>query len=395
MKAVAWHGKRDVRVEEVPDPGIRKPDDVILRVTSSGVCGSDLHLYEVMTPYLNEGNVLGHEPMGIVEEVGPEVSSVAPGDRVVVPFNISCGSCWMCSQGLHSQCETTQNREHGTGASLFGYTTLYGEVPGGQAEYLRVPYGNTLPIKVPEGPPDDRFLFLSDVLPTAWQGVEYADVPDGGTLLVLGLGPIGEMATRIAQHRGHRVLAVDLVSDRLERARSHGVEVYDLREHEKDLVEVVRQATDGRGPDSVLDAVGMEAHGSPATTFIQKVAGLLPKAIAAPVMETAGVDRLNALYSAIDIVRRGGTISLSGVYGGAADPIPMITLFDKQIQLHMGQCNIKRWIPDIMPLLTDADPLGCDTFATHRVPLSEAPQMYRKFQEKADGVVKVQLKPEL
>jgi len=363
VKAVAWHGKRDVRVEEVPDPGIRKPDDAIVRITSSGVCGSDLHLYEVMTPYLNAGNVLGHEPMGIVEEVGPEVTSVAPGDRVVVPFNISCGSCWMCSQGLHSQCETTQNREHGTGASLFGYTTLYGEVPGGQAEYLRVPFGNTLPIKVPDGPPDDRFLFLSDVLPTAWQGVEYADVPDGGTLLVLGLGPIGEMATRIAQHRGYRVLAVDLVPDRLERARSHGVEVYDLREHEDDLVDVVRAA------------------------------GLLPDAIQRKLMETASVDRLHALYLAIELVRRGGTISISGVYGGMADPLPLRVLFDKQVQIRMGQANVLHWVPEIMPLLLDGDPLRTDSFASHHLPLSEAPSAYEQFQKKEDGSFKVVLQP--
>jgi threonine dehydrogenase-like Zn-dependent dehydrogenase len=393
VKAVAWHGKRDVRVEEVPDPGIRKPDDVIVRITSSGVCGSDLHLYEVMTPYLNEGNVLGHEPMGVVEEVGPEVSSVAPGDRVVVPFNISCGGCWMCSQGLYSQCETTQNREQGTGASLFGYTTLYGEVPGGQAEYLRVPFGNTLPIKVPEGPPDDRFLYLSDVLPTAWQGVEYADVPDGGTLLVLGLGPIGEMATRIAQHRGYRVLAVDLVPGRLERASSHGVEVYDLREHENDLVDVVREATDGRGPDSVLDAVGMEAHGAPVAKAMQQAAGLLPDAIQRKLMETASVDRLHALHLAIELVRRGGTISISGVYGGMADPLPLRVLFDKQVQIRMGQANVLRWVPEIMPLLLDGDPLRTDSFASHHLPLSDAPSAYEQFQKKEDGSFKVVLQP--
>ena len=279
-------------------------------------------------------------------------------------------------------------------AALFGFSAMYGSVPGGQAEYLRVPQAQFTHIKLPEGPGDDRFAYLSDILPTAWQGVEYANVPDGGTLVVLGLGPIGDFACRIAQHKGYRVIGVDLVPERLERARARGVEVVDLNEHEKDLGDAIRDMTDGRGPDSVLDAVGMEAHGSPATTFIQKAAGLLPRAIAAPIMETAGVDRLNSLYSAIDIVRRGGTISLSGVYGGAADPIPMLTLFDKQIQLHMGQCNIKRWVPEIMPLLTDDDPLGCDTFATHRVPLSEAPEMYRMFQQKSDGCVKVQLKPE-
>lgn len=393
MRALTWHGKRDVRVESVPDPGIREPDDVIVRITSSGVCGSDLHLYEVMTPYLEEGDVLGHESMGVVEEVGPQVTEVSAGDRVVVPFNISCGHCWMCSQGLHSQCETTQQREQGTGAALFGYSKLYGEVPGGQAELLRVPFGNTLPIKVPEGPADDRFLFLSDVLPTAWQAVEYADVPDGGTLLVLGLGPIGEMATRVAQHRGYRVLAVDLVPERIERARSHGVEVFDLREHDDDLTEAVRAETDGRGPDSVVDAVGMEAHGAPVAKLVQQMAGLLPESLQQKVMEKAGVDRLHALYTAIDLVRRGGTISISGVYGGMADPLPMQTLFDKQVQIRMGQANVLRWVPEIMPLLLDGDPLGTDSFASHHVPLEQAPLAYEKFQKKEDGFFKVVLQP--
>src|SRR3954464_14672137 len=231
MKALTWHGQRDVRVDTHPDPSIQHPTDAVIRVTSTGLCGSDLHLYEVLGPFLEEGDILGHEPMGIVEEVGPQVTAVAPGDRVVIPFNVSCGDCWMCGQGLHSQCETTQNHDQGTGASLFGYTKLYGQVPGGQAEYLRVPFGNTLPIKVPEGPPDDRFVYLSDVLPTAWQTVEYAAVPDGGSLLVLGLGPIGDMCCRIAQHRSHRVIGVDLVPERLERMRSRGIETLDLLEH--------------------------------------------------------------------------------------------------------------------------------------------------------------------
>jgi threonine dehydrogenase-like Zn-dependent dehydrogenase len=394
VRALTWHGKRDVRVENVPDPDIREPEDVIIRITSSGVCGSDLHLYEVMGAFMGEGDILGHEPMGIVEETGPEVRDVSVGDRVVVPFNICCGHCWMCSQGLHSQCETTQQREQGTGAALFGYTKLYGEVPGGQAEYLCVPFGNTLPIKIPEGPPDDRFLFLSDVLPTAWQAVEYAAVPDGGTVLVLGLGPIGEMATRIAQHRGYRVLAVDLVPDRLERARSHGVEVLDLEEHDgDDLVAVVRGMTDGRGPDSVIDAVGMEAHGSPIGKLMQTMAGLLPDPLQRKLIETAGVDRLHALNLAIELVRRGGTISVSGVYGGMADPLPMMTLFDKQIQLRMGQANVLRWVPEIMPLLMDGDPLGAEGFASHHVPLEDAPRAYEQFQKKEDGHFKVVLNP--
>ena len=393
MKAVTYHGKRDVRVDEHPDPTIEEPTDAIVRVTTTGLCGSDLHLYEVMAPFMGEGDVLGHEPMGVVEAVGSEVTQIKPGDRGVIPFNIACGTCWMCERQLYSQCETTQNREHGMGASLFGYTKLYGEVPGGQAELLRVPQAQFGPIKVPEGPPDDRFVFLSDVLPTAWQAVEYAAVPDGGTLAVLGLGPIGDMCCRIALHRGHRVFGVDLVAERLQRARERGVEALDLTEH-ADIAGEIRERTDGRGPDSVIDAVGMEAHGAPIGRLAQQMTSLLPDSFARTIMERAGVDRLSALHLAIDIVRRGGTLSLSGVYGGQADPLPMLTLFDKQIQLRMGQANVKRWIDDIMPLLErDDDPLGVDGFATHRLPLEEAPQAYETFQKKQDGAIKIVFNP--
>jgi threonine dehydrogenase-like Zn-dependent dehydrogenase len=392
MKAVTWHGKRDVRVDTVPDPSIQEPTDAIVRITSSGICGSDLHLYEVMGPFMGEGDILGHEPMGVVEEVGAEVTKLAPGDRVVIPFQIACGSCFMCDQGLHTQCETTQVRDQGMGAALFGYTKLYGEVPGAQAELLRVPQAQFGPIKVPDGPPDDRFVYLSDVLPTAWQAVEYAAVPDGGSVVVLGLGPIGDMACRIAAHRGQRVIAVDLVPERLERARGRGIETLDLN-HEDDIVGQIRDMTDGRGPDAVIDAVGMEAHGAPVAKLAQTMTSFLPDAVAAKLMERAGVDRLSALQLAIEAVRRGGTISLSGVYGGQTDPLPMLTLFDKQIQLRMGQANVKRWVDDIMPLLANGDPLGVDDFATHRVPLADAPDFYGKFQRKEDGVVKVLLLP--
>ena len=393
MKALTWHGVHDVRVDEVPDPTIEDPTDAIIKVTSSGICGSDLHLYEVLGAFLDPGDILGHEPMGIVEEVGSEVTNIAPGDRVVIPFNISCGHCFMCDHGLQSQCETTQVHEYGTGASLLGFSKLYGQVPGGQAEYLRVPQAQYGPIKVPEGPSDDRFLFLSDVLPTAWQGVHYANIPDGGTVAILGLGPIGEMACRIAQHHGARVIGIDLVPERLARAAGHGVETVDLEQVGDGLGDTIREMTGGRGPDSVIDAVGMEAHGSPAGKFAQRLAGFLPDAAAQKLMTTAGVDRLAALYSAIDIVRRGGTISLSGVYGGAADPMPMMQLFDKQVNLRMGQANVKRWIDDLLPLLSDADPLGVDSFATHHVPLDRAPEMYETFQKKEDGAFKVVLKP--
>ncbi|RAS66128.1 threonine dehydrogenase-like Zn-dependent dehydrogenase [Lentzea atacamensis] len=393
MKAVTWHGKRDVRVDSVPDPALKEPEDVIVKVTSSGICGSDLHLYEVLGPFLTEGDILGHEPMGVVEEVGAAVTQLKPGDRVVIPFNVSCNNCVMCNQGLQSQCETTQVREHGSGAALFGYTKLYGQVPGGQAEYLRVPFGNTLPIKVPDGPPDDRFVYLSDVLPTAWQAVEYANVREGSIVAVLGLGPIGDMACRIARHRGARVIGIDLVPERLARAKARGTETIDLRGAGKRLTEVVRDITTGRGPDAVIDAVGMEAHGAPAAKIAQQLTGLLPDAMAQKFMKEAGVDRLRALYSAIDMVRRGGTISIVGVYGGMADPLPMLTMFDKQLQLRMGQANVWRWVPDILPLLTDSDPLGVDGFATHRLPLEDAPKAYETFQKKADGMVKVLLKP--
>ncbi|MDT9684000.1 zinc-dependent alcohol dehydrogenase [Streptomyces sp. TRM76323] len=396
MKAVTWHGKRDVRVDEVPDPRIEQPTDAVVRVTSTGLCGSDLHLYEVFGPFMTPGDVLGHEPIGIVEEVGPEVTGLRPGDRVVVPFQIACGHCWMCARGLPTQCETTQVSEEGMGAALFGYSRLYGSVPGAQAEYLRVPQAQYGPIKVPEGPPDDRFLYLSDVLPTAWQAVRYADVPPGGSLVVLGLGPIGEMCCRVALHQGvERVIGIDLVPERLDRARLRGVEVFDLTAHDgqDELVAAVREATGGRGPDSVVDAVGTEAHGSPVAKAQQQVAGLLPRPWAARLHQKAGADRLAALYLAIDLVRRGGTISLSGVYGGAADPLPMLTLFDKQVQLRMGQANVRRWTDEILPLLTDDDPLGVDTFATHHLPLSDAPHAYQMFQRKEDGVSKVVMRP--
>jgi threonine dehydrogenase-like Zn-dependent dehydrogenase len=394
MRALTYHGTRDVRVDTVPDPVIEEPTDAIIRVTSSGICGSDLHLYEVLGPFIDTGDILGHEPMGIVEAVGAEVTNIAPGDRVVIPFNISCGHCYMCDRGLQSQCETTQVHEQDTGAALFGYTKLYGQVPGGQAELLRVPQAQYGPIKVPEGPPDDRFVYLSDVLPTAWQAVEYAQIPDGGTVLVLGLGPIGEMSTRIAQHHGARVLAVDLVPDRLERARAHGVEALDLKQYDGDLPDAVRELTDGRGPISVIDAVGMEAHGAPVGKLAHKIAGVLPDVIAAPMTEKMGIDRLNALHTAIELVQRGGTISLSGVYGGAASPMPLIQMFDKQINLRMGQANVRRWIDDIMPLVCgDDDPLGVDDFATHHVPLDDAPQAYETFQKKQDGAFKVLLMP--
>lgn len=394
MRALTWHGQRDVRVDTVPDPVVVDPTDVIVRVTSTGICGSDLHLYELFGPFLDAGDILGHEAMGIVEEVGPGVRTLVPGDRVVVPFNISCGTCWMCGQGLQSQCETTQVTEYGMGASLFGYTKLYGQVPGGQAEFLRVPFGDTLPVKVPDDAPDQRYLYLSDVLPTAWQAVDYAGIPPGGSVTVLGLGPIGDMAARVALHRGAaEVLGVDLVPERLSRARERGVRTLDLAELGDGLGDRIRDLTDGRGTDAVIEAVGMEAHGAPFTKAAQRVTGLLPDALGRKLMTKAGVDSMTAFDAAVDAVRRGGTISLVGVYGGAVDPVPMRSLFDKQIQLRMGQANVRHWVDEILPLLDDSDPLGVDEFATHVLPLEVAPQAYETFQAKRDGMVKVVLTP--
>ncbi|WP_182359986.1 alcohol dehydrogenase catalytic domain-containing protein [Tomitella gaofuii] len=392
MKAVTWQGRRNVRVEEVPDPTLQHPTDAVIEVSTTNICGSDLHLYEVLGAFMDAGDILGHEPMGRVVEVGDAVDGLKVGDRVVIPFQISCGHCYMCGQGLQTQCETTQVREQGMGAALFGYSKLYGQAPGGQAEYLRVPQAQYTHIKVPEGPTDDRFVYLSDVLPTAWQAVEYAGVPVAGSVVVLGLGPIGDMCARIAAFRGYRVIAIDRVPERLARARVRGIDTIDLRAN-TDVAGVVRDLTDGRGADSVIDAVGMEAHGSPVAQFGQKALSFLPDAVAGPVMSTFGTDRLAALHLAIDVVRRGGTVSLIGVYGGAADPLPMLTLFDKQIQLRMGQANVKHWVDAIMPLLTDEDPLGVDDFATHRMPLAEAPHAYDIFQRKEDGAVKVLLTP--
>jgi threonine dehydrogenase-like Zn-dependent dehydrogenase len=379
MKAVVWHGVEDVRVDTVPDPSLEQPTDAIVRITSTAICGSDLHLYRVLGPFMREGDILGHEPMGIVEEVGPDVKHIQPGDRVVVPFNISCGSCFMCGSGLQSQCERTQNRQAKKGASLFGYTHLYGAVPGGQAEYLRVPMAHYGPIKVPEGPPDTRFLFLSDVLPTAWQAVAYADVPAGGTVGVWGLGPIGQMCLRIARHRGaERVIAVDQVPERLAMAERHGAETIDFAAVDS-VPDVVRELTDGRGVDSGIDAVGMEAEAGRIAKLLQRTK-LLP-------------DRFHALISCARSIRRGGTLSLSGVYVGMFPLLPLGELFDRQIAIRMGQANVRRWLDELLPLLGDDDPLETADLTTHTLPLEQAPYGYEIFQEKRQGAIKVVMEP--
>jgi threonine dehydrogenase-like Zn-dependent dehydrogenase len=394
MKAVVWNGTRDVRTEQVPDPRIEEPGDVILRVDSSGLCGSDLHLYEVLGPYMHPGDILGHEPLGTIEEVGPGVHALSPGQRVVIPFQISCDHCAMCASGLQTQCENTRDDQQGTGAAIYGYSSLYGSVPGAQAQYLRVPRAEANAIPVPGQGPDDRYLYLSDVLPTAWQAVAYADIPQGGSIAVLGLGPIGDMCCRIARHLGAgQVFGVDPVPERRERASARGVQTFDPAHGTDDLIGTIREHTRGQGPDAVIDAVGLEAQGHGSARLAQRLTAFLPKGAAAKLMETAGVDRLAALQTAIELVRRGGTISIIGVYGGTADPLPMLTLFDKQIQLRMGQANVRHWAPDILPLLDERDVLGVEDFATHHVGLDEAADAYTMFQAKRDGAVKVVFRP--
>ena len=370
MRALTWQGLGDVRVENVPDPVLQDPTDAIVRVTSTAICGSDLHLYGVLGPYMHKNDVLGHEFMGIVEEVGSEVSSLKPGDRVVVPFVIACGHCWMCDRGLFAACETTQMREMGTGAALFGFSSLYGAVPGGQAEMVRVPHADFGPVKLPQDFDDERFLYLSDILPTAWQGVKYANVGEQDTLAVLGLGPVGQLAVRSAKLQGvQRVIAVDLVDERLATAKSWGVETVDLREVD-DVSETLREMTDGRGPDGVLDAVGMEAHGNPVAEKIVAGAARLPKALGRKTIETVGIDRLDALHTAIHSVRRAGTVSLSGVYGGMADPMPMMEMFDKGITMRMGQCHVRHWTDELLEIASrPEDVLGLESLATHHVSL--------------------------
>ena len=390
MRAVVGHGREDVRVDEVPDPQIQRETDAIVRITSTAICGSDLHLYSKLWPVMRRGDILGHEAMGIVVETGPGVTHVRPGDRVVVPFNIACGSCAFCGDALFSQSERTRDEGllarksnrlgRGKGASLFGYTHLYGAVPGGQAELLRVPEAHVGLVPVPHDGPDERYLFLTDVLPTAMQAVRYADVPEGGTLAVWGLGPIGQMAARIAVRDGATVFGVDPVAERRAMAERHGVQTIDPGDVD-DAAAEVRFRTGGRGADAVIDAVGMEADGSVVGKVVQTL--------------KIQLDRTYALRQCMKAVRRGGTLSLSGVYAGPVQMFPLGDLFDMQIQLRMGQANVLPWIPERLPLCTEDDPLGTLDFTTHRLPLDVAPAAYEMFQRKDDGCVKVVLDPRI
>ncbi|HEU5034705.1 MAG TPA: zinc-dependent alcohol dehydrogenase [Mycobacteriales bacterium] len=381
MRAVRWKGPRMVSVDDVDDPRIEEPTDAIIRVTASGLCGSDLHLVDHgATMAVKPGDVLGHEPMGVVEEVGSDVTRLKKGDTVVVPFNISCGSCFMCAHELYSQCETTQNLGGRKGASLFGYTHLYGGVDGGQAEFLRVPQAHFGPIKVDlDEVPELGALLLSDVLPTAWQAVDYAPFDHGDTVAIYGLGPIGQMCVSIAKHRGAgRVIGIDRFADRLSMAEKRGAEVVDYSSVD-DIADCVREMTGGRGADAVIDAVGMDADGSFADRLFQTLK-IQP-------------DRFAALHAALASCRRGGNVSVTGVYSMWMLNFPIGDLFDKQIGLRWGQANVKRWTGGLYELLKDGDPLDAAGLVTNVEPLEKAPEMYDRFKKKEDGVIKVVFRP--
>jgi len=402
MHANCWMGKKKVSVEQVPDPRILNTQDAIIKITSTAICGSDLHLYNGLVPTMEKGDILGHEFMGEVVEVGPAVRKLRVGDRVVVPFPIACGVCAPCKVGEFSLCENSNPNawlaEKMWGyspAGLFGYTHMLGGFAGGQAEYARVPFADVGPLKVPPELTDEQVLFLSDIFPTGYMGAEMCNIKGGEVIAVFGAGPVGQFAIASAKMLGaERVIAIDRLPYRLEMARNKAGATEVINYEEVDVQEALRELTGGRGPDAVIDAVGMEAHGATGAAIAQKLTGLLPDAVARRLIQIAGIDRLSVLNLAIELVRRGGTISLSGVYGGTADPLNMLQLFDKQVTLKMGQANVRRWIDDLMPLLEgDGDPLGVESFATHHLPLTEAPAAYETFQKKQDGAFKVVFRP--
>jgi S-(hydroxymethyl)glutathione dehydrogenase/alcohol dehydrogenase len=385
MKAVVFHKPKDMRVETVDDPSLEDARDVILRVTATAICGSDLHLYNGFFPQ-TKPLVMGHEFMGIVEDLGSGIRNLQRGDRVVVPFPIACGSCFFCARGLPVQCERSNHQHYGPegaifdqkGGGLFGYTDLYGGYGGGQAEYVRVPYADIGPRKVPERFSDEEVLFLTDILPTGFSGVEWADVKGGETVAVFGCGPVGLMAQKCAWVRGaERVIGLDIEPYRLEMAkRSANTEVINAKEG--DPVEAIRALTDGRGADVCIDAVGMEAERS-----------LLDKAKNVLHME---MGTINVLRMCLSAVRRGGAVSILGVYGMPYDNFPIGQIFDKGLKIYSGQALVHRYIDELISWL-EKDRIRLNDIITHRLPLAEAPHGYEIFNEKKENCVKIVLSP--
>jgi len=389
MKALCWHGTEDVRVNNVPDPKIVDPTDAIVRITSTAICGSDLHLYDGFMPTMQEGDVLGHEPMGVVEEVGRDVKKIKKGDRVVIPFCISCGSCWFCQKELFSLCDNSNpNKEMArkamghSPAGLFGYSHLLGGFSGGQAQYLRVPYADVGPLKIPDGIPDEQVLFLSDIFPTGYMAAEQAEIEPGDTVAVWGCGPVAQFAIRSAwMLKAGRVIAIDRVPERMKMAQDAKAETINFME--EDVYDKLMEMTKGRGPDRCIDAVGCEAHARGAPDAIYD------KVKSAVMMTT---DRAHVLREAIMCCRKGGTLSIPGVYVGFPDKVPMGALMNKALKVRTGQTHVQHYHHRLLQRI-QAGEIDPSFVITHQVPLVKGPEMYRTFRDKKDGCIKVVLKP--
>ncbi len=389
MKALCWYGTEKVSVEDVPEPRILNPRDAIIKVTRSAICGSDLHLYDGFIPTMQPGDILGHEFMGVVEDVGAAVKNLEPGDRVVVPFTICCGQCFYCQRGLWSLCDNSNpnawlaERFYGySGGGLFGYSHMMGGYAGGQAQYARVPFADIGPIKIPEGVDDEKVLFLSDIFPTGYMAAENCDIQPGDTIAVWGCGPVGQFAIRSALMLGaQRVIAIDRFPERLELARKGGAEVVDYEEVD-DLIEELKAMTGGRGPDACIDAVGMEAHGDTIGAIYDN---LKAKAMLA-------TDRLNVLRQCIQACRKGGIVSIPGVYGGMLDKVPFGAAFGKGLSFRMGQTHMLRYMKPLLERI-ERNEIDPSFLITHRISMEQIPEMYEVFRDKEDQCIKVVCDP--
>ena len=389
MKALAWHGKGTMRCDTVPDPKIEHPRDAIIKVTACAICGSDLHIYDGVIPTMKHDDVLGHETMGEVVEVGAETKKLKVGDRVVVPFTIACGECFFCQRGFFSGCERS-NPNHETAekvwghspAGLFGYSHMLGGYSGGQAEYLRVPFADVGPIKVPDGLTDEQVLFLSDIFPTGYMAVDFCNIQGGDTIAIWGCGPVGQFAIRSAFLLGaERVIAIDTVPERLAMARAAGAQTLDFKQD--DVYDCIQDLTNGRGSDACIDAVGTEAD---ATTSLDS---MLDRAKVAMFM---GTDRPHVLRQAIHCCRNFGTVSIVGVYGGLLDKVPMGSAINRGLTFRMAQTPVQRYLPSLMECIQKGE-IDPSFVITHRASLEDGPEMYRTFRDKKDGCVKVVIKP--